>query len=372
MGETLSSVFARFLRFGFLAWGGPIAQIAMMYEEIVERERWMSKEQFNRVLGVYQALPGPEATELAVHFGYIKKGRLGGLLAGLGFVLPGFFLCLLVAWLYASYGVKLEGAQAFLYGLKAGVIGLILNALYKIGKSALRDRKLAFIAGASVAVSLLFNLNFLFVVFGAGLLALALYRQFPKRFPLVLPLLAVPAVVSLPLTLTILLFFFKAGMLTFGGAYTVIPFIQEGAVREFHWITNEQFLDAIALSGLLPAPLVIVGTFVGYLAGGLAGAVAATIGIFFPAFGFTLLGFKQIQHLSEHKRLQVFLDGLTASVVGIIFVATLDLFRTAIVDLPTLLICVGAVVALNYFKTGIAKVLLGSAVLGFALKSLGL
>ncbi len=370
MPETHSSIFARFLRFGCLAWGGPIAQIAMMYEEIVEREQWITKDHFNKVLGVYQALPGPEATELAVYFGYVKKGRLGGLLAGLGFVLPGFLLCLLVAWLYVTYGVKLEAAQAFLYGIKAAVIAVILNALWKIAGSALKDAKLWFLALATVVVAFAFKPSLVLLVFAGGFAALVLYRAFPKRFPAFLPLLTAP-VVSLPLTFALFLFFLKAGLLTFGGAYTVIPFIQEGAVHEFGWITNEQFLDAIALSGLLPAPLVIVGTFVGYLAGGLPGALAATIGIFLPAFAFTLLGFKFIQRVMENPRLQVFLSGLTASVVGIVFVATAELVPAALVDLPAVALCALSLLALRRFKWGLARVLLGAAVAGFALKSVG-
>lgn len=351
--ESFLRLFLRFLRFGALAWGGPVAQIGMIRQELVEEECWVSKEQFNRVLAVYQVLPGPEAHELCVYFGYRSRGRIGGMIAGLGFMLPGFILMLILSWLYVSHGVKLASLAGVFAAVQAVVAALIVRAVIRIGTHVVVDRWLWAIAILAMAAQLA-GVHFAFVLLGAGLIyVLALPKS---RIAAVTACLVAVAVIGILIardgfggfnalsTLTAdagarahnlsmpVLFWsgLKAGLLTFGGAYTVIPFLQRDAVAQGAWMSNAQFLDGLALSGLLPAPLVIFATFVGYLGGGPWGAVAMTAGVFLPAFAFTLLGHELLESLLHRPRVHRFLEGLTAGVVGLIAGTTLALMRTSL------------------------------------------
>jgi chromate transporter len=352
--EPLRALFLRFLRFGALAWGGPVAQIGMIRHELVEQERWISTAQFNRVLAVYQVLPGPEAHELCVYFGYRSRGRLGGLVAGLGFMLPGFVLMFLLSWLYVGQGMKLANLAGILYAVQAVVAALIVRAVIRIGRHVMTDGWLVGITLLAIAAQLA-GVHFGIVLLGAGALyLLAMPRWRPAAWLLAISAaigigalvvtsgqmvgfeaLASPAVdagkqlqrVSVPA-----LFWsgLKAGLLTFGGAYTVIPFLQRDSVVQGAWMSNAQFLDGLALTGLLPAPLVIFSTFVGYLGGGPWGAVAMTAGVFLPAFAFTLLGHDALERQVQRAPVHRFLEGVTAGVVGLIAGTTLALMRASL------------------------------------------
>jgi chromate transporter len=346
-------LFLRFLRFGALAWGGPVAQIDMIRHELVEQERWIDPARFHRVLAVYQALPGPEAHELCVYFGMVARGRWGGVVAGLGFMLPGFALMFALSWAYLRFGLAFEGLSAVFAAVQVAVAALVARATWRIGGHVLRDRWLWTIAAIAAAAQLVgapFGL-----ALGAGGLAYLLAMQRPKAAAPVLLALAAAGVGAWAWqaggfagleafgvagadgpeavaggTIPLLALFasgLKAGLLTFGGAYTVIPFLQRDAVGEGAWMSNAQFLDGLALTGLLPAPLVIFSTFVGYLGGGPWGAVAMTAGVFFPAFGFTLLGHELMESLVQQPRIHAFLDGVTAAVVGLIAGTALAMAR---------------------------------------------
>lgn len=385
--EPYSALFLRFLRFGFLAWGGPVAQIAMIRQEMVEEERWVSRERFNRVLAVYQVLPGPEATELCVYFGYVARGRLGGLLAGLGFVLPGFVLMFALSVFYVTYGLATPALAAVFYGFQAAVVALIVRAIHRIGEHAVTDRWLLGIA-LTAGVAQLLGAHFLLTLALAGLAHVLVRRQWQgAAIGIGVAFLAGVAIVSLsgtdagpvaamlaasrgasgaPSLLTLLFSGLRSGLLTFGGAYTVIPFLQHDAVVAGGWMTNEQFLDGLALSGILPAPLIIFATFVGYLGGGPLGALALTVGIFAPAFAFTLVGYDYVERLVENRTTHVFLDGVTAGVVGLIAATTVGLFRAAVTDVPALGIFGVSLLVLYRWKakTAIAFVVLGAGLLG--------
>jgi chromate transporter len=347
---SLWRLFLRFLRFGALAWGGPVAQIGMIRQELVEQERWVDAQQFNRVLAVYQVLPGPEAHELCVYFGYRSRGRVGGLLAGLGFMLPGFVLMFALSWFYVRHGIRLAGLAAVFAAVQAVVAALIVRAVVRIGTHVVVDRWLWAIAILAMAAQLA-GVHFAFALLGAGAMyALATPRR--RIAALCLGIAAAAAVVAMAVANGLAgfealsasvgeagkrmhgasvpaLFWsgLKAGLLTFGGAYTVIPFLQRDAVVQGAWMDNAQFLDGLALSGLLPAPLVIFATFVGYLGGGPWGAVAMTAGVFLPAFAFTLLGHDALERSLHRPQVHRFLEGLTAGVVGLIAGTTLALMR---------------------------------------------
>lgn len=372
MKQTQGQIFLRFLKFGLLAWGGPVAQIAMIKKELVEEEKWVSKEEFNRALALYQALPGPEAHELCVYFGMKAGGRVGGFLAGLGFMLPGFILMLLFTWLYVRFGIKSPAVKWLFAGVQAAVIALIVFAVYRIGKHAVINKKLFFIS-LFAALAFFIGVNFILILLIAGLS----YTYFQKNniklvilFAIILSGLMIwtlskrdfrliqPKSESVVQTAgtnkseaLVLLTGFKAGLLTFGGAYTAIPFVQQDAVEKNGWMTQEQFLDGIAISGILPAPLIIFSTFVGYFGGGWLGAILITIGVFFPAFGFTLIGYSLIEKLMTNKALHNFLDGITAGVVGLIGVTAIELFYSTITELLSIVIFAIALIVLIKFRS---------------------
>lgn len=389
--EPLGRLFLRFLRFGALAWGGPVAQIAMIRQELVEEERWVSREQFNRVLAVYQVLPGPEAHELCVYFGMLSRGRVGGLLAGLGFMLPGFVLMFALSWLYARYGLAADGTLAVVFAaVQAAVAALIVRAVHRIGSHVLTDRWLWTIAllamvaqllGVHFAVTLAIGGGLhlaakrdrtglsagLTALCAAGLLAWAAARGLLPGGMEPGIVAAEPAVASHPSYLQLFVSGLKAGLFTFGGAYTVIPFLQHDAVGVGAWMTNEQFLDGLALSGLLPAPLIIFATFVGYLGGGAVGALLLTVGIFLPAFAFTLLAHEPLERLVHQPRAREFLEGVTAAVVGLIAGTTIALVGESITGVQTTLVFLAALAALFYWQ---AKLLVPMVIVAAALSGL--
>jgi chromate transporter len=373
--ESPRAIFLRFLKFGCLAWGGPAAQIAMIKQECVDQERWVSEESFARTLAVYQVLPGPEAHELCVYFGRLRGGKLGAFLAGLGFMLPGFLLMLGLSALYveADLGGRLD--EVF-YGLSAAVGAIVARAVVRLGGAFVTDAALAAIAIAAFALTLAWSASFVIVLLGAGIAYelwtnAARWRGRAASFA-PLPLLAGLALgaVALPLGAEIFGEGLKAGLLTFGGAFTVIPFLQESAVDGQRWLTDSQFVDGLAIGGVLPAPLIIFSTFVGYLAGGLGGGVAMTVGIFLPAFVLPIFLHRQLVGLAENPRVRPFLLGVAAAVVGLIAAVTVAILDAGVVDLPTALLAVAAFLALNRWhgKLTVLYVVLGCGAIGALLQ----
>ena len=379
------AIFARFLRFGLLAWGGPVAQIAMIKRELVEEEKWLSPERFNRLLAVYQILPGPEAHELCVHLGMMKRGRLGGFLAGAGFMLPGLLLILGLAWMYQRLNLQHSLVAAIFTGVQVGVVALIVRAVHRIGEHVLADEWLWGIAVCSMAASAL-GVSFWIILPAAGLIytaigakrialagavaaiavAVALWLGAPSGpGPAVLPVTGTASAAATTLFLSGL----KAGLLTFGGAYTAIPFVRNDAVAR-GWISETQFLDGLALGGIIPAPLIIFATFVGYLAGGLSGALAITAGIFLPAFGFALLFYDRLERVIEDERLHRLLEGVAAAVVGLIAVTALQLGWAVMQLVPSYIVggalFLGAVALLYLWKhkLNVVAVIFGTAAVG--------
>jgi chromate transporter len=374
--DSLGSIFIRFLKFGALAWGGPAAQIAMIKHECVDEEHWIDEASFKKLLAVYQVLPGPEAHELCVYFGRLRGGKLGGFLGGLGFMLPGFILMLGLSILYVE--ANLAGhLHALFYGLTAAVGALVARALVRLGKTFITDAALAIIALAGFALTLLAGASFVLVLLGAGI-AYELWRNGRRwthrasSFSISpLALLAVAAgAITVSLTAQIFLEGLKAGLLTFGGAYTVIPFLRESAVESHHWLSAGQFNDGLAMGGILPAPLIIFSTFVGYIAGGLGGALVMTLGIFIPAFVFPIFLHRQLVAVAENERLHPFLLGVAAGVIGLIAAVTVTILETSVTDVYTALIALGAFAALNrwHSKMTVVYVMAVAGIVGVILQ----
>src|SRR5215204_5659934 len=371
--DSLTSLFLRFLKFGCLAWGGPAAQIAMISRECVDEERWVSHETFKKTLAVYQVLPGPEAHELCVYFGRLRGGKLGGLLAGLGFMLPGFILMLALSVLYVEANLA-GNLEEFFYGLTAAVGGLVARALVRLGGSFVTDIPLALIAVAGFALTLFVSVSFVLVLLGAGLVY-ELWtngRRWAGRAQSFAPVALVIVAGAVTLSLTAQIFFegLKAGLLTFGGAYTVIPFLRESSVAGHDWLTSSQFVDGLAMSGILPAPLIVFSTFVGYIAGGLSGALVMTLGIFLPAFVFPIFLHRQLVAVSENERLHPFLLGVAAGVIGLIAAVTVSILETSVVDVYTALIALGAFAALQRWhgKLTVVYVMAVAGIIGVLLQ----
>ena len=277
---SLPALFLKFLKFGCLAFGGPVAQIAMVRTALVDEERWISSARFNRLLAVMQVLPGPEAHELCVHLGIVARGRWGGVLAGLGFMLPGLVLMLLAGWAYVTWIAGATGLDAVLLGVQIAVLAIIARAVVRIGQHVIEDRWLAVIAIVALATTIAGVPFWIPLVAGGAGYALS-HR--PAWVAVVVAAAVACALAAWqiappvtgtgyagPATLAALFIAgLKGGLLTFGGAYTAIPYVRADTVGR-GWIDDATFLDGVAVAGVLPAPLVIFATFVGYVAGGWA------------------------------------------------------------------------------------------------------
>ena len=340
---SLPRLFLKFLRFGCLAFGGPVAQIAMVRQALVDEERWIESARFNRLLAVMQVLPGPEAHELCVHMGMMARGRIGGLLAGLGFMLPGFLLMLACAWAYAAFIAGRPELAGVLLGAQVAVLAVIARSVQRIGEHVLIDRLLAGLA-VMAAVATLAGVPF-WAPLVAGAFAygraadkpmagLALAAVIVLAAGLLLPhgdtapLITTGTAYEAAGTLALFVAGLKGGLLTFGGAYTAIPYVRADTVGR-GWLSDGQFLDGVAVANLLPAPLVIFATFVGYLAGGLAGALAITAGMFLPAFAFSMIFFERLEQVVERPQLHRTLDGVAAAAVGVIAATLVQLGLSA-------------------------------------------
>jgi chromate transporter len=356
-------VFGRFLKLGCCAWGGPVPQIAMLRHEGVEVWRWLDGARFNRALAVYQVLPGPEATEMAVYLGMVHRGRLGGVLAGLGFILPGLVAMLVLAWLYVRLGAggggSVGGAGAWAFaGAQAAVAALIVIATWRLGNSTLKRGWLVTLAVLALLAHSA-GVHFAFILLACGLIYWLIRGHWTVTAGLVTGLLlagtaiaatgllsaaggvgvaggedAAGGVASItgasrtPGLIEMAETGLRAGLLTFGGAYTALPMLERDAVQVGGWMSQEQLLDGIALTTVIPAPLVTLGAFVGYLGAGLPGALVLIALIYLPAFSFTLLGHSFFERMVAHPTVRVLLDGVTAGLIGLMAGVAIDVFRS--------------------------------------------
>jgi chromate transporter len=388
--QTYGRLFLRFLRFGLLAWGGPVAQIAMLRKELVDEERWVTSEHFNRVFAVYQVLPGPEAHELCVYFGMRAGGRLGGVLAGLGFMLPGFILMFALSWAYVQYGMQAAVFAAVFYGTQPAIAAVVFRAVHRIGGSVLHD-PWSWAAAGAAAIGEAAGLPFLLMLPTLGL-AYVLARRRLRLVAILLLALTTGVSIALlagataprlagvaattsrggesPNLVELFASGLRTGLLTFGGAYTAIPFLRNDAVNRSGWMTDDQFLDGLALSGILPAPLIIFATFVGYIGGGPLGSLALTAGVFLPAFAFTLVAHEPLERLVTRPGVNDFLLGVTAAVVGLIAVAAIQLARTAWVDIWTIAIAAAVLLLLYtwHSKLAVAVAVAGGGLVGWLIR----
>ncbi|MBI1753051.1 MAG: chromate efflux transporter [Acidobacteria bacterium] len=367
-----------FLRLGLTAFGGPAAHIAMMEEEVVRRRRWMEPAAFLDLLGLCNLLPGPNSTELAMAIGRAQAGWRGLLLAGLCFILPAASLTLALAAVYVHYG-RLPAAQGFLLGLKPVVLAIVAQAVWNLGRSALRARRNV-ILGLAVLAASLAGIQEALLILGAGAISLLLAR--PRLPQASLGAIALPSLTATfgqsfspfsqtfphPFSLTGLFWvFLKVGATLFGSGYVLVAFLRTDLVHRLGWLTETQLLDAVAVGQVTPGPVFTTATFIGYLLGSWRGALVATTAIFLPAFLLVGLGSLLLPRIRTSPALSAFMDGVNAAAVGLMATALWDLGRATLASPWTLLMGLLAAWLLIRRRVNATWVLLGGGLAGYLL-----
>jgi len=359
-----------FLKLGMVAFGGPPAHIAMMEDEVVSRRGWLTREQFLDFLGATNLIPGPNSTEMAIHVGRVRAGLPGLLMAGASFILPSAIMVTLLAWAYVRFG-SLPQVSGLLYGLKPVVIALIMQAVIKLAKSAVKSWWLAFV-GAAATLATALGADQLAVLAGGGFLLGLSYLLRSGRKSSSAPAflaggIAAGSATLIPFSLTALFFvFLKIGAILFGGGYVLVALIRANLVAHLGWISERQLLDAIAMGQVTPGPLSTTATFIGYLLGGLPGAAIATVAIFLPAFFFVAISGPLVPRLRESPVAGSVLDGVNVAALALIAVATWQLSRSAVVDWVTLALAGTSFFLLVRYRVNSVWLVLGGGALGIA------
>jgi chromate transporter len=380
--KSMSEIFWYFLKLGWLAFGGPVGQIGLMHLQVVERNKWISEEEFIQALNFCHVLPGPEALQLAIYIGWKKGGYLAGALAGLLFLLPGFITLTALAWIYVHFGKRPE-VLGVLWGFRPVGLALLLAALVRIARATLKGVFPIVLAIAAFVAFFVFKLPFIFVLIACGTIFIVRKRMGPgvqaASLSTLLMLASSPAHAADSMTrrlFDISSFFLKVGLFSFGGAYAVLPLIREGSVFSYGWLTDPQMVDALALGETTPGPLISIGIFVGYLAGhdsGVAflGAIAATFWLFLPSFVFVLGAARYMNWLTSKPGVKNFLKGVTAGVVGLMFSISIPLAQVAFmptgkIDWVTVILGLAAFATLTFWKwrLNVVVVVLGGGLLG--------
>lgn len=358
-----------FLRLGVTAFGGPAAHIALMENEFVRRRDWLTHDQFLDLLGATNLIPGPNSTEMAIHIGRLRAGAAGLIVAGTCFILPAMGLVLGCAWAYVTFG-RLPALQGLLYGVKPAIIAIVAQALWSLARRAIRSW-LPAAAGALAVAAAFAGVNELIVLFAAGLMV-PLARGVgvrPGRLGAAgLPSLAAAtagAGAVLPFKLvTLFLFFLKVGSVLFGSGYVLLAFLRADLVDRWHWLTEAQLLDAIAIGQVTPGPVFTTATFIGYVLGGTWGALLATCGIFLPAFIFVAISAPWIPRLRQSKTMGAFLDGINAASLALMLVVTWHLARGTLTDVFTVALALASLVVLVKWQINSTWLVVGGAVAG--------
>jgi chromate transporter len=379
-GSALGEVATAFLKLGLVAFGGPAAHIALMREEFVRRRQWLSDQHFLDLLGATNLIPGPNSTELAIHLGYLRAGWPGLIVGGSCFILPAMLIVLALAWAYGEYGSLLQ-ATWLLYGIKPVIIAVVLQALWSLVRTAIKNVVLAGIGVATVVLYLL-GANEIALLFGGGVLVLLLATPGRNRkeppLPAALPTLPMGALfaaglvqgasaVAVPFSqATLFLTFLKIGSVLYGSGYVLLAFLRNDFVERLGWLTDQQLLDAVAIGQFTPGPVFTTATFIGYLVGGVPGALLATLGIFLPGFVFVAAVNPLVPRLRRSPTLSALLDGVNVAALGLMAAVTWALGRSAIVDGLTAVLALGAALLLIRFRVNSAWLVAGGGIVGIS------
>ncbi|MBA4445782.1 chromate transporter [Cylindrospermopsis raciborskii S07] len=376
-----------FLKLGVTGFGGPVAHIAMIEYEVVKRRQWLTQEHFLDLLGATNLIPGPNSTEMAIHIGYIYAGWLGLIVSGISFILPAVLITGVFAFIYVSYGSVPEFSP-LLYGIKPVVLAIILNAVFGLSKKALKNKQLLIIAVLVALVTYFGKVNEVITLLLGGILGMIWLHNIAinsnKQTNLLITALTLGTTlpkVALTPTISIWqlgLFFLKVGSVLFGGGYLLIAFLQGELVDQYHWLTQQQLLDAIAIGQFTPGPILSTATFIGYIISGLPGAIVATVGIFLPSFLFVVLLNPVIPWLRKSPSTRSFLDAVNASAVALMIVTTLQiavktlgLERFPLLDLFSIFMFLIAAVLIIRFRINAQWLVLGGGLISIGLGLLG-
>jgi len=377
--RRLREILLLFLKLGLTAFGGPAAHIAIMHDEVVVRRNWLTDAEFLDLVGATNLIPGPNSTEMAIHIGFLRAGWPGLILSGACFILPAVGLVMGLAWVYVRYGSTPQ-AEWLLYGIKPVVIAIILQALWMLGRKAIKGLFLA-VVGLSVAVLYFLGINEilllviggLVVMLGSNLQRLVSLRSNARGLVFIPAMvdwkwLAFPnltaAAFSLPL---MFLTFLKIGAILYGSGYVLLAFLHSDFVVRHAWLTNQQLLDAVAIGQVTPGPVFTTATFIGYLLAGVPGALLATLGIFLPAFIFVAVSNPLIPKIRNSVWLRGLLDGVNAASLGLMAAVTWTLGRSSIFDQLTILIAVASMILLLKYKINSTWLIIGGMLIGFFL-----
>lgn len=372
---SLWDLFWNYILIGLQGWGGPAAQIQVIHEDAVEKKKWIDNDRFRDAFAVCGMLPGPEAQELCIYVGYRQRGIWGGIMAGLGFMLPNYFMITLLAWAYFKYAATSEIAQGLLYGVKPAMVAIVLFSLYRIANKfgVLKEGKKVFITIAMIVLSFVTSIDLILLLLGLGFIYMLIVRSLDKNKVYsfnALPLVALSTATTVgatSITTSLSLLFLKIGALSFGGAYTVIALLQFEAVDNFGWLTTEQYIDGLAINELTPGPLIMVAAFVGFSVLGFWGATLATFFVFFPAFLIVLIGAPYFDKIRENAKFKLYLAGVSAAVVGLITSFLIRLSMEVFHDWGSVVIAIIALVLLFIFKWKIWQVFLIALAVGTAI-----
>jgi len=368
----LKEVASLFLWIGATAFGGPVAYLAIMQRETVRRRAWLDDQRFLDIAGATNLIPGPNATEMALYLGLIRAGWLGYATSGVLFIIPGMVATLALAWVYVTYG-SLPEVGWVLYGVKPVVIAIIIQALWDLGRQAVKG-PLTAIVGAAVVAFYLLGFNEIALLFGGAAVVLLFHtgRRLLKRgisALLVSPMLKIPLSVlsagAVPFSQTTLfLSFLKIGAVLYGSGYVLLAFFNSEFVERLGWLTHQQLLDAIAVGQVTPGPVATSATFVGYLMGGWHSALLATLAFFLPSFFFVALLSRILPWLRKSEWSGVFLDGVNVAALGLVLGVTWQLGRAGVVDWFTIALAVIALFLVFRFKVNSVWLILGGALFG--------
>jgi chromate transporter len=354
--SRLSEVVPYFLRLGLLGFGGPVALVGQMERELVADRGWLTKEQMREAIAICQSLPGPLAIQVGIYISYLRAAFWGAWAGGWAFIFPNFVIVAALGALYVYLG-DLKPVTALFYGVSPAVIALILHSCYRLAKLGMDDWLQWAIAAVCLVVTVILQAEVALLFIGAGIVGILYYGSIIRRPPsLVLQVVGTPVLAQLtPVasgsTLSkLLLFFLKAGSLTFGSGLVIVPFLEQGLVQHYNWLNERQFLIAVAIGMISPGPVVITATFVGYLVAGFWGSVVSTVGIFFPSFILVLVAAPLLARHGGNPNVQGFVKGAYAAAIGTILGASILLGKIAIGDWMTALIGVASLAALFRWK----------------------
>lgn len=365
----MKEIFNYFFKIGLIGFGGPMAHIAMMDADLVEKKKWSTKDEFLDGLAVCNLLPGPASTQLGIYMGYLKGGIFGGTLAGIAFILPAFIIITFLSYIYFEFGT-IPSIAGILYGINAVVIALISSSLLSMYKKAINNKSQFVIFTLTTIAISLFKVNMIVAMLLAGIAGAFIYSNpSQNKCHKKLSSFAFPIVFT-PILSKLFLFFIKVGSFIYGGGLVIIPFIENEVVSKLGWLTKTEFLAGIALGQVTPGPVVITAAFIGYKVFGFIGALVSTVAIFLPSFIFILIAAPYLKKLKDISWIKAALKGVNAAVIGSILASIISLVPVAIIDLPTALIAITGFLSIVKYKVNVFWCVGISSILGLVLTSL--